>query len=48
MLKGLAAAGKNLDLVDDTAWELAAHNRWTPEQLTESSALLDRMIELVD
>jgi hypothetical protein len=31
-------AGKNLGLVDDAAWERAAHNGWTPEQLTESFA----------
>jgi hypothetical protein len=31
-------AGKNLGLVDDAAWERAAHNGWTPEQLAESFA----------
>jgi hypothetical protein len=31
-------AGRNLGLVDDTAWERAAHNGWTPKQLTESFA----------
>jgi alkylhydroperoxidase/carboxymuconolactone decarboxylase family protein YurZ len=31
-------AGKNLGLVDDAAWERAAHNGWTPEHLVESFA----------
>jgi hypothetical protein len=34
----VADAGKNLGLVDDDAWEIAAHNGWTPEQLVESFA----------
>jgi hypothetical protein len=31
-------AGKNLGLVGDAAWERAAHNGWTPDQLAESFA----------
>jgi hypothetical protein len=31
-------AGKNLGIVGDAAWERAAHDGWTPEQLTESFA----------
>ena len=38
LLGVLGQAGKNLGLVDDAAWERAAHNGWTPEQLTESFA----------
>jgi len=38
LLDGVGAAGMNLDLVDDTAWEPAVHDRRTPEQLTETFA----------
>lgn len=31
-------AGKNLGIVGDATWERAAHDGWTPEQLTESFA----------
>lgn len=31
-------AGKNLGVVDDTAWERAARDGWTPEQLVEAFA----------
>lgn len=31
-------AGKNLGVVDDAAWERAAQDGWTPEQLVESFA----------
>jgi hypothetical protein len=38
LLAVVGAAGKNLGVVGDAAWERAAHNGWTPEQLTESFA----------
>jgi hypothetical protein len=38
LLAVVGDAGKNLGLVDDAAWERAAHNGWTPEQLAESFA----------
>ena len=38
LLDVVADAGKNLGLVDNAAWERAAHNGWTPEQLVESFA----------
>ena len=38
LLDVVADAGKNLGLVDNAAWERAAHNGWTPEQLAESFA----------
>jgi hypothetical protein len=38
LLGVVADAGKNLGLVDDAAWERAAHSGWTPEQLVESFA----------
>ena len=38
LLGVMGDAGKNLGLVGDAAWERAAHNGWTPEQLVESFA----------
>jgi hypothetical protein len=38
LLGVVAEAGKNLGTVSDAAWQRAAHNGWTPEQLTESFA----------
>jgi hypothetical protein len=38
LLDVVGDAGKNLGLVDDAAWDRAAHNGWTPEQLAESFA----------
>jgi hypothetical protein len=38
LLDVVADADKNLGLVDNAAWERAAHNGWTPEQLAESFA----------
>jgi hypothetical protein len=38
LLAVVGDAGKNLGLVDDAAWDRAAHNGWTPEQLAESFA----------
>jgi hypothetical protein len=38
LLDVVGGAGKNLGLVDDAAWERAALNGWTPEQLAESFA----------
>ena len=40
LLDVVADAGKNLGLVDNAAWERAAHNGWTPEQLAESFTFL--------
>jgi alkylhydroperoxidase/carboxymuconolactone decarboxylase family protein YurZ len=38
LLGVMGDAGKNLGLVDDAAWERAAHNGWTSEQLVEAFA----------
>jgi hypothetical protein len=38
LLDVVGDAAKNLGLVDDTAWERAVRNGWTPEQLTETFA----------
>ena len=38
LLSVVADAAKNLGLVGDIAWERAAHNGWTPEQLVEAFA----------
>jgi hypothetical protein len=38
LLGVVSDAGRNLGLVDEAAWERAAHNGWAPEQLAESFA----------
>ena len=38
LLGVVGEAAKNLGLVADAAWERAAHDGWTPEQLVESFA----------
>ena len=40
----VADAGKNLGLVDDSAWKQALHNGWTPEQLAESFAFFSIVV----
>jgi hypothetical protein len=38
LLAVIGDAGKNLGAVDDAAWERAAQDGWTPEQLVEAFA----------
>jgi hypothetical protein len=44
LLDVVSDAGKNLGLVDDSAWKQALHNGWTPEQLAESFAFFSIVV----